>query len=120
MKKTFKFNISKTNLFKPKFKSNNINFMMYQRSYATNTFINFVPEQQAFIIERMGKFHKICEPGLNILIPFLDQIAYVQSLKTEKIEISDQSGITKDNVKIKVDGVLFYRVDDPKKSFLSN
>eukprot|EP01091_Cochliopodium_minus_P011103 TRINITY_DN3087_c0_g1_i1.p1 TRINITY_DN3087_c0_g1~~TRINITY_DN3087_c0_g1_i1.p1 ORF type:complete len:420 (+),score=141.89 TRINITY_DN3087_c0_g1_i1:85-1344(+) len=98
------------------FKNNKFNkiYFLNQQRFVSNTFINFVPEQQAFVIERMGKFSKVCEPGLNILIPFIDKIAYVQSLKIETILITEQSGITKDNVKINVDGVIFYRVEDPK------
>jgi len=84
--------------------------------YARNTIINFVPQQEAWVIERMGKFHKILEPGLNILIPILDRIKYVQSLKEIAIEIPQQGAITLDNVQLQIDGVLYMRVIDPYKA----
>ena len=60
----------------------------------------------------MGKFNKILEPGLAILIPFLDRIAYVKSLKEAAIEIPSQSAITADNVTLELDGVLYTRIFD--------
>lgn len=56
--------------------------------------IKFVPQQEAWIVERMGKFDRMLEPGLNILIPFLDRIKYVKSLKETAIEVPSQSAIT--------------------------
>uniref|UniRef100_A0A7E4VJP7 PHB domain-containing protein n=1 Tax=Panagrellus redivivus TaxID=6233 RepID=A0A7E4VJP7_PANRE len=84
--------------------------------YALNTVINFVPQQEAWVIERMGKFHKILEPGFNVLIPVLDRIKYVQSLKEIAIEIPQQGAITLDNVQLHLDGVLYLRVIDPYKA----
>ncbi|KAJ2892808.1 stomatin family protein [Zalerion maritima] len=81
-----------------------------------NTIIRFVPQQTAWIVERMGKFHKILQPGLAILIPFLDRIAYVKSLKEVALEIPSQSAITADNVTLDLDGVLFTRVFDAYKA----
>lgn len=72
-----------------------------------NTIIRFVPQQTAWIVERMGKFSRILEPGLQILVPFLDRIAYVKSLKEAAIEIPSQSAITADNVTLELDGRLF-------------
>src|SRR4051812_28088205 len=63
-----------------------------------NTGVVFVPQQEAWVVERMGKFHGILDPGLNILIPVLDRIKYVQSLKELAIEIPKQSAVTSDNV----------------------
>ena len=54
----------------------------------------FVPQQEAWVVERMGKFHKILKPGLNFLIPVLDNIKYVQSLKEIAIDVPQQSAIT--------------------------
>lgn len=64
----------------------------------------------------MGKFHKILQPGLAILLPFLDRIAYVRSLKEAAIEIPSQSAITADNVTLELDGVLYTRVFDAYKA----
>lgn len=81
-----------------------------------NTVVKFVPQQQAWIVERMGKFHRILPPGLAILIPLLDRITYVQSLKESAIEIPTQSAITSDNVSLELDGVLYVKVVDPYKA----
>lgn len=81
-----------------------------------NTIIRFVPQQTAWIVERMGKFNRILQPGLAILIPFLDRIAYVRSLKEAAIEIPSQSAITADNVTLELDGVLYTRVFDAYKA----
>ena len=59
-----------------------------------NTVMLFVPQQEAWVVERMGKFHKILKPGLNFLIPILDNIKYVQSLKEIAIDVPQQSAIT--------------------------
>ncbi|KAF8421975.1 stomatin family protein [Tirmania nivea] len=81
-----------------------------------NTIIRFVPQQQAWIVERMGKFHRILEPGLAILLPFIDKIQYVKSLKEVAIEIPSQSAITADNVTLELDGVLYIRIFDAYKA----
>ncbi|KAI1452229.1 hypothetical protein F4805DRAFT_43012 [Annulohypoxylon moriforme] len=89
----------------------------FQRpSLPANTIIRFVPQQTAWIVERMGKFHRILEPGLAVLVPFLDRISYVKSLKEVAIEIPSQSAITADNVTLELDGVLFTRVFDAYKA----
>ena len=85
----------------------------FQRpSLPANTIIRFVPQQTAWIVERMGKFNRILEPGIAFLIPVLDRIAYVRSLKEAAIEIPSQSAITADNVTLELDGVLYTRVFD--------
>lgn len=68
---------------------------------------------QAWIVERMGKFHRILDPGLNLLWPILDKIKYVQSLKEIAIDVPKQSAITSDNVTLSIDGVLYLRIIDP-------
>mmetsp|Transcript_137315 Transcript_137315/g.342386 ORF Transcript_137315/g.342386 Transcript_137315/m.342386 type:complete len:458 (+) Transcript_137315:90-1463(+) len=72
-----------------------------------------VPQQIAWVVERLGRFHKVLEPGLHFLIPLVDRVAYAHSLKEESIPIPNQQAITKDNVTISIDGVLFLRVLDP-------
>lgn len=81
-----------------------------------NTVVRFVPQQTAWIVERMGRFNRILDPGLAILLPFIDRIAYVKSLKEAAIEIPKQSAITADNVTLELDGVLYTRVFDAYKA----
>lgn len=81
-----------------------------------NTMIKFVPQQTAYIVERMGKFHKILKPGVAFLIPVLDKITYVQNLKETAIEIPSQNAITADNVSLELDGVLYVKVHDAYKA----
>ncbi|PSN47027.1 Stomatin-like protein 2 [Blattella germanica] len=78
-----------------------------------NTIIMFVPQQEAWIVERMGKFHRILEPGLNVLVPIADKVKYVQSLKEIAIDVPKQSAITADNVTLSIDGVLYLRILNP-------
>jgi regulator of protease activity HflC (stomatin/prohibitin superfamily) len=89
----------------------------FQRSsLPANTVVKFVPQQTAWIVERMGKFSRILQPGLAVLVPLIDRIAYVKSLKEAAIEIPSQSAITADNVTLELDGVLYTRVFDPYKA----
>lgn len=87
-----------------------------RHSTPPNLVINFVPQQQAWIVERFGKYLKTLNPGLNILIPIIDRIQYVQSLKENALDIPSQSAITLDNVTLLLDGVLYYRVIDSYKA----
>lgn len=66
----------------------------------------FVPQQTAWVVERMGRFHRILDPGLAILVPIVDKIQYVKSLKEVAIEIPSQSAITADNVTLDLDASL--------------
>lgn len=77
-----------------------------------NTVLLFVPQQEAWIVERMGKFSRILEPGLNVLLPIVDRVKYVQSLKEIAIDVPKQSAITSDNVTLSIDGVLYLRIID--------
>ncbi|XP_072379650.1 stomatin-like protein 2, mitochondrial [Diabrotica undecimpunctata] len=95
---------------------NNItrNITARHKSYTPiNTVVMFVPQQEAWVVERMGKFHRILEPGLNVLIPIVDRVKYVQSLKEIAVDIPKQSAITSDNVTLAIDGVLYLRIIDP-------
>ncbi|ORX45279.1 hypothetical protein DM01DRAFT_1328578 [Hesseltinella vesiculosa] len=86
------------------------------KSLPRNTIIKFVPQQEAWIVERMGRFHRMLEPGLNILVPVIDRIKYVKGLKETAIEVPSQSAITQDNVTLELDGVLYFRIIDPFKA----
>uniref|UniRef100_T1DI78 Putative prohibitins and stomatins of the pid superfamily n=1 Tax=Psorophora albipes TaxID=869069 RepID=T1DI78_9DIPT len=83
------------------------------KSTPINTVVMFVPQQEAWIVERMGKFHRILEPGLNVLLPVVDRVKYVQSLKEIAIDVPKQSAITSDNVTLSIDGVLYLRILNP-------
>ncbi len=72
-----------------------------------------VPQQQAWIIERLGKFDRKLEPGLSLIIPFIDRVAYKHTLKEVAMDITEQSSISKDNVTLHIDGVLYVKVVDP-------
>lgn len=78
--------------------------------------IKIVPQQNAYIVERLGRYHRTLEAGFNIIIPVVDRIAYRNSLKEMVLDIPPQVCITKDNVQVTVDGVIFYRVMDSKSA----
>src|SRR5437762_54635 len=105
-----------TSLLGPSSPSSSSSSYFQRPSLPANTIIRFVPQQTAWIVERMGKFNRILEPGLAILIPFLDRIAYVKSLKEAAMEIPSQNAITADNVTLELDGVLYTRVFDAYKA----
>jgi regulator of protease activity HflC (stomatin/prohibitin superfamily) len=75
--------------------------------------IKIVPQQEAWIVERLGKFDRKLEPGLNILIPYLETVRYRHSLKESAMDVPEQAGITRDNVTLALDGVLYIRTIDP-------
>ena len=75
-----------------------------------------VPQQNRFILERFGRFAKVLKPGINLKIPIIDMVSYKYSLKEEVINVDNQNAITKDNVKLKIDGVLYYKFTDPYKA----
>ena len=75
--------------------------------------VKTVPQQQAWVVESLGKFDRILEPGLNILIPFYQKVAYKHSLKEQAVEVPEQAGITRDNVTLNLDGILYIRITDP-------
>ncbi|OSI14947.1 SPFH domain-containing protein [Neisseria dumasiana] len=73
-----------------------------------------VPQQEAYVVERLGRFYKILNPGLNILIPFIDRIAYKHTLKEIPLDVPSQVCITRDNTQLTVDGIIYFQVTDPK------
>jgi regulator of protease activity HflC (stomatin/prohibitin superfamily) len=78
--------------------------------------IQIVPQKNAYIIERLGKYSKTLEAGFHILVPFLDKIAYKHTLKEQAIDVPSQTCITKDNIAVEVDGILYMQVFDAKKA----
>ena len=82
---------------------------------ALKSSIKFVPQNRAFVIERFGKYRRTLVAGLNFLVPFLDKVAYDQSLKEHVSDVPSQSAITKDNIALTIDGVLYMKVLDPYK-----
>jgi regulator of protease activity HflC (stomatin/prohibitin superfamily) len=75
-----------------------------------------VPQRSVYIIERLGKFNRALEAGFHILIPFIDKVAYKQNLKEQAIDVASQICITKDNIAVEVDGILYLQVIDPQKA----
>lgn len=78
--------------------------------------INVVPQQHAWVVERLGKYHATLAPGLNIVVPFVDRIAYRHSLKEIPLDVPPQVCITKDNTQLQVDGILYFQVTDPMRA----
>ena len=76
--------------------------------------VRVVPQQNAWVVERLGKYHGTLLPGLNLVIPFIDNIAYKHSLKEFPLDVPSQVCITKDNTQLAVDGVLYFQVTDAK------
>ena len=78
--------------------------------------IKVVPQQNAWVVERLGKFHGSLTPGLNFLIPFIDRVAYKHSLKEIPLDVPSQVCITRDNTQLQVDGILYFQVTDPMRA----
>ncbi len=76
--------------------------------------LKVVPQQNAWVVERLGRFHASLSPGLNVVIPFVDKIAYKHLLKEVPLDVPSQVCITKDNTQLQVDGILYYQVTDPR------
>jgi regulator of protease activity HflC (stomatin/prohibitin superfamily) len=76
--------------------------------------IRIIPQQNAWVVERLGKFHAVLEPGFNVIIPFMDRVAYRHMLKEVPLDIPEQVCITRDNTQLAVDGIIYYQVTDPK------
>jgi len=78
--------------------------------------VKFVPQQQVWIVERMGRYRMSMQAGINFLIPFIDNVSYRHSLKEEAVDIPSQTAITKDNVTLIIDGILYLKITDPKQA----
>ncbi len=76
--------------------------------------VRIVPQQNAWVVERLGKFHEILQPGFNLIVPFVDRVAYRHSLKEVPLDIAEQVCITKDNTQLAVDGIIYFQVVDPR------
>jgi regulator of protease activity HflC (stomatin/prohibitin superfamily) len=76
--------------------------------------LKVVPQQNAWVVERLGRFHASLSPGLNVVIPFIDNVAYKHLLKEVPLDVPSQICITRDNTQLQVDGILYFQVTDPK------
>lgn len=78
--------------------------------------VRVVPQQNAWVVERLGKFHAVLAPGLNVIVPFFDRVAYKHSLKEVPLDVPEQVCISRDNTQLSVDGILYYQVTDPQRA----
>jgi regulator of protease activity HflC (stomatin/prohibitin superfamily) len=78
--------------------------------------VKVVPQQHAWVVERLGKYHGTLTPGLNFLVPFVDRLSYKHSLKEIPLDVPSQVCITKDNTQLQVDGILYFQVTDPMRA----
>ncbi|MBK6334926.1 MAG: paraslipin [Betaproteobacteria bacterium] len=76
--------------------------------------IRVVPQQHALVVERLGRFYAVLQPGLNFVVPFVDRVAYRHDLREIPLDVPSQICITKDNTQLQVDGILYFQVTDPK------
>src|SRR5579863_965955 len=76
--------------------------------------VKIVPQQHAWVVERLGRYHATLGPGMNIVIPMVDNVAYKHVLKEIPLDVPPQVCITKDNTQLQVDGILYFQVTDPK------
>jgi regulator of protease activity HflC (stomatin/prohibitin superfamily) len=76
--------------------------------------VRIVPQQNAWVVERLGKFSRVLEPGLNLIVPFFDRVAYKHSLKEIPLDVPEQICITRDNTQLTVDGIIYFQVIDPR------
>ena len=78
--------------------------------------IKVVRQAEVYVIERLGKFHKVADAGLNIILPFIDRVRAIVNMKQQTMDVPPQGVITKDNVTITIDTVVFFQIMDPVKS----
>ena len=90
-------------------------FLIIAIVFVWQTF-KIVPQQSAWVVERLGKFDRVLTPGLKFLIPFIERVSYRHSLKEVPLDVPSQVCITKDNTQLQVDGILFFQVTDPMRA----
>jgi len=78
--------------------------------------IKIVPQRRAFIVERLGRYNQTLQAGFHVIMPFMDKVAYKHTLKEQAIDVASQICITKDNISVEVDGILYLQVVDPMKA----
>ena len=78
--------------------------------------VKVVPQQHAWVVERLGKYHATLGPGLNIVVPFIDRVAYKHVLKEIPLDVPPQVCITRDNTQLQVDGILYFQITDPMRA----
>lgn len=83
--------------------------------FVSRTF-RIVPQQHAWVVERLGKYDRTLSPGLNFVVPFVDRVAYKHSLKEVPLDVPSQVCITKDNTQLQVDGILYFQITDPMRA----
>jgi len=75
-----------------------------------------VPQQHAWVVERLGKYDRTLTPGLSFVMPFLERVAYKHSLKEVPLDVPSQVCITRDNTQLQVDGIIYYQITDPMRA----
>ena len=90
-------------------------FLIIAIVFVWQTF-KIVPQQNAWVVERLGKFDRVLTPGLKFLIPFIERVSYRHSLKEVPLDVPSQVCITKDNTQLQVDGILYFQVTDPMRA----
>ena len=75
-----------------------------------------VPQQHAWVVERLGRYDRTLTPGLSLVLPVLDRVAYKHSLKEVPLDVPSQVCITKDNTQLQVDGIIYFQVTDPMRA----
>ena len=78
--------------------------------------LRIVPQQHAWVVERLGKFDRTLTPGLNFVVPFIERVAYKHSLKEVPLDVPSQVCITKDNTQLQVDGIIYFQITDPMRA----
>jgi regulator of protease activity HflC (stomatin/prohibitin superfamily) len=78
--------------------------------------VKIVPQQEVGVVERLGKFHKLIKPGLNVVIPVIDRVRKVLDLRIQQANVPPQTVITKDNVQVMIDTIIFYQVVNPEQA----
>ena len=78
--------------------------------------LKIVPQQHAWVVERLGKYDRTLAPGLSFVVPFIERVAYKHSLKEVPLDVPSQVCITKDNTQLQVDGIIYFQVTDPMRA----